>query len=218
MLDKLIATGFLRMAPDGTGAPGIDQNVARNDVVANTIKIVTTSLLGLTVGCAQCHNHRYDPIPQTDYYRIRALFEPALNWKAWQPPAGRRVSLYTDANRAAAAHIDAEAEKLVAARAAKQTKYISQTLELQLKKVPENVRERLIRIAGSRITKSGELLLVGRRYRSQERNRADVRARLVALLRDAARPVEPRRKTKPPPASKKAKATPSQAATKRKRA
>jgi ribosome-associated protein len=68
--------------------------------------------------------------------------------------------------------------------------------------LPENVRERLVRIAGRRITKSGELLLVGRRYRSQERNRADVRARLVALLRDAARPVEPRRKTKPPPASK----------------
>lgn len=66
----------------------------------------------------------------------------------------------------------------------------------------EKVRERLIRIAGNRITKSGELLLVGRRYRSQERNRADVRARLAALLRDAARPVEQRRKTKPPPASK----------------
>jgi ribosome-associated protein len=68
--------------------------------------------------------------------------------------------------------------------------------------LPENVRERLIRLAGSRMTKSGELLIVGRRYRSQERNRADVRARLAALLRDAARPVEPRRKTKPPRASK----------------
>jgi ribosome-associated protein len=68
--------------------------------------------------------------------------------------------------------------------------------------LPENVRERLIRIAGSRITKAGELLIVGRRYRSQERNRADVRARLAALLRDAAKPVEPRRKTKPPRASK----------------
>jgi ribosome-associated protein len=68
--------------------------------------------------------------------------------------------------------------------------------------LPENVREKLIRLAGSRITKSGELLLVGRRYRSQERNRADVRARLVALLRDAAKPVQHRRKTKPPRASK----------------
>lgn len=68
--------------------------------------------------------------------------------------------------------------------------------------LPENVRERLIQLAGHRLTKSGELLIVGRRYRSQERNRADVRARLAALLRDAAKPIAPRRKTGPPRASK----------------
>ncbi len=43
--DKLIATGFLRMGPDGTGDAAVDQNVARNDCVAETIKIVSTSLL-----------------------------------------------------------------------------------------------------------------------------------------------------------------------------
>jgi hypothetical protein len=57
----LVATGFLRMAADGTATGGIDQDVARNQVVADTLKIVSTSLLGLTVGCAQCHDHRYDP-------------------------------------------------------------------------------------------------------------------------------------------------------------
>ena len=46
-------------------------------MVAETIKIVSTSLLGLTVGCAQCHAHRYDPISQEDYYRFAPLFEPA---------------------------------------------------------------------------------------------------------------------------------------------
>src|SRR5262249_5470480 len=75
--DKLIATGMLRMGPDGTSGGGGDQNLARNDVVADTIKIVSTSILGLTVGCAQCHSHRYDPISHADYHRIRALFEPA---------------------------------------------------------------------------------------------------------------------------------------------
>jgi hypothetical protein len=75
--DLLAATGFLRMAPDGTADGSVDANVARNDVMAETIKIVSSSLLGLTVGCAQCHNHRYDPIPQDDYYRLRAIFEPA---------------------------------------------------------------------------------------------------------------------------------------------
>src|SRR5207244_1454553 len=79
-IERLTATGFLRMAPDGTDSGGVDQAVARNQVVAETIKIVSSALLGLTVGCAQCHNHRYDPIPQTDYYRFRAIFEPAYDW------------------------------------------------------------------------------------------------------------------------------------------
>ncbi len=51
-IEKLVATGFLRMAPDGTGTGGVDQNEARNQVMAETLKIVSTSLMGLTVGCA----------------------------------------------------------------------------------------------------------------------------------------------------------------------
>ena len=81
------------MAPDGTGDGSVDQTAARNDVMAETIKIVSSSLLGLTVGCAQCHNHRYDPIPQVDYYRLRAIFEPAYDVKNWRPPSARLVSL-----------------------------------------------------------------------------------------------------------------------------
>lgn len=68
--------------------------------------------------------------------------------------------------------------------------------------LPESVRARLIRLSGSRLSKSGELILTGRRYRSQEQNRADVRARLVELLRKAATPPRPRRKTRPPLSSK----------------
>src|SRR5436305_1330386 len=105
-LDKLIATGFLRMAPDGTGDRGADPAAARNDVIAETIKIVSTSLLGLTVGCAQCHAHRYDPISQEDYYRFRAVFEPAYDWKDWRSPSARLVSLGTDADRKRAAAVD----------------------------------------------------------------------------------------------------------------
>jgi len=69
--------------------------------------------------------------------------------------------------------------------------------------LPDMVRARLIRLAGRRLSKSGELILTARRHRSQERNREDVRVRLVALLREAATPPRPRRKTKPPSASKK---------------
>ena len=99
-IDKLTATGFLRMAPDGTGdAQRRDQKVARNAVVAETIKVVSSSLLGLTVGCAQCHDHRYDPIPQADYYRLRAIFEPALDHEKLAR-ARRAARLAADRRRA----------------------------------------------------------------------------------------------------------------------
>ncbi|HVX63307.1 MAG TPA: PSD1 and planctomycete cytochrome C domain-containing protein, partial [Pirellulales bacterium] len=140
-IEKLVATGFLRMAPDGTGTGGVDQNEARNQVMAETLKIVSTSLMGLTVGCAQCHNHRYDPIPQSDYYRLRAIFEPAYDWKQWRAPQARLVSLYTDADRQQAAAIEAEAAKVDAERLEKQKEYIAQTYEKELAKLPEEIRD-----------------------------------------------------------------------------
>ncbi|HRX82152.1 MAG TPA: DUF1553 domain-containing protein, partial [Pirellulaceae bacterium] len=139
--EKLVATGFLRMAPDGTGVGGVDQNLARNDVMAKTIEIVSTSLLGLTVGCAQCHNHRYDPISHEDYHAIRAIFEPSLDWKNWLAPAKRRVSLYTDADRAKSAEIEAEALKILEARTKKQDEYIEATFQRELAKLEASLRE-----------------------------------------------------------------------------
>ena len=78
-LDALIATGFLRMAADGTGAPGADQKLARDAVLTDTVKITASAFLRLTVGCAQCHNHRYDPVPQTDFFRLRGSTSLAYN-------------------------------------------------------------------------------------------------------------------------------------------
>src|SRR5213595_3378554 len=105
------------MGPDRTADPGVDQDSARNDVIAETIKIVSSSLLGLTVGCAQCHSHRYDPISHEDYYRFRALFEPAYDTKHWRAPTARLISLWTDAERRRAAEVDVEVKQIVEERA-----------------------------------------------------------------------------------------------------
>jgi mono/diheme cytochrome c family protein len=140
-IDKLVATGFLRMAPDGTGSGGVDQAMARNQVVADTIRIVSTSLLGLTIGCAQCHDHKYEPIPQTDFYRLRAILEPAFDPRNWRPPQARRVSLYTEADRKKAQEIEIEAAKIDAEHNRKRDEYIARTFEAELKKLPEKVRE-----------------------------------------------------------------------------
>jgi mono/diheme cytochrome c family protein len=139
--DDLIATAFLRMAPDGTGDPVDDVNLARNQVIAEEIKVVSSSLLGLTVGCAQCHDHRYDPIPQTDYYRLRAIFEPAYDWQQWRPPAQRLYSLYTPEERAKADEIEKQAKLIDAEATAMNKKFLDEIFEKKILTLPEADRE-----------------------------------------------------------------------------
>ncbi len=140
-IEKLVATGFLRMAVDGTGSGATDQEAARNQVIADTLKIVSSAFLGMTVGCAQCHDHRHDPILQTDYYRMRAVFEPALDWKEWRVPAQRQISLYRETDRAKAAEIETEAAVVAAARAKKQSESIAAALEKELEKFEPPLRD-----------------------------------------------------------------------------
>lgn len=68
--------------------------------------------------------------------------------------------------------------------------------------LPDPVRLRLIALSGSRLTKDGVLIIVGRQYRDQNRNRIDVRERLAELIREAAIIPKKRRPTKPTRASK----------------
>ena len=67
--------------------------------------------------------------------------------------------------------------------------------------LPDAVRERLIRLAGNRVTKDGVLVIDARRYRTQERNRKDARERLAALVKRAAARPRRRKATKPTRAS-----------------
>ena len=141
-IELLSATGYLRMAADGTGS-GEDNPTGRNQMIGDTLKIVSTSLLGLSVGCAQCHDHRYDPIPQTDYYALRAIFAPAMDWQNWRVPAQRMVSLYTEVDRQKAAAAGAEAGAIGTQRAAKEKEYMLQALEKELQKYAEPLRASL---------------------------------------------------------------------------
>ncbi len=134
--DRLTATGFLRTAPDGTGEGGVDQNVARNDVIAETIKIVSSSLLGMTVGCAQCHDHRYDPISQKDYYRFRAIFEPALDWKQWQAKGARQINMWSAAEIEAANKVDAELRDIEKQRLEELDGIVNGVFEKEVEKLP----------------------------------------------------------------------------------
>ncbi|MEI7805607.1 MAG: alternative ribosome rescue aminoacyl-tRNA hydrolase ArfB [Hyphomicrobiales bacterium] len=69
--------------------------------------------------------------------------------------------------------------------------------------LPNEVAVRLMKLAGQRLTKDGVIVILAQRHRTQERNRADARERLVELIREASVRPTPRRATKPTKASKK---------------
>jgi ribosome-associated protein len=72
--------------------------------------------------------------------------------------------------------------------------------------LPDDVRARLVARAGKRITRDGVLIITARRFRTQERNRADAVERLIELIRTAATPPRKRRKTRPTHASRQRRA------------
>ncbi|MFN0084751.1 MAG: DUF1553 domain-containing protein [Blastocatellia bacterium] len=71
--EALIATGFCRNGPTVDNA---NNEETRMDELDDMVSTTSTVFLGLTVGCARCHDHKYDPIPQRDYYRMQAVFFP----------------------------------------------------------------------------------------------------------------------------------------------
>ncbi|MDX2042735.1 MAG: DUF1549 domain-containing protein [Acidobacteriota bacterium] len=71
--EDLIATGFVRSGPTVDNA---NNDQTRSDELDDMVSTTSTVFLGLTVGCARCHDHKYDPIPQKDYYRMQAVFFP----------------------------------------------------------------------------------------------------------------------------------------------
>jgi hypothetical protein len=68
-----IALGFLRLGPRTPNVSSVESRQITLDEMTATVSSV---FLGLTVKCAQCHDHKYDPIPQKDYYRLQAFFAP----------------------------------------------------------------------------------------------------------------------------------------------
>jgi hypothetical protein len=86
LYDNLVATGFLRMAPDATWANITGFVPDRLEVIADEIDILGSAVLGLSLKCARCHSHKFDPIPQRDYYRLADVFKGAYDEYDWLKP------------------------------------------------------------------------------------------------------------------------------------
>ena len=91
--ESLIATGFLRMGPweqTGMSVAAVTRQLFLDDITHHTV----TAFLGLTMGCAKCHDHKFDHLPTRDYYRLQAVFastefaKAPLPFQPWENHAG----------------------------------------------------------------------------------------------------------------------------------
>jgi hypothetical protein len=74
-----IATGFLRAGPQHVVGGNQDEELNRQELLTEMTGVTGAALMGLTMNCARCHNHKFDPILQADYYRLQAIFAPAID-------------------------------------------------------------------------------------------------------------------------------------------
>jgi hypothetical protein len=86
-VEQRVATGFLRCVLTNREG-GVDRAEARFEQLVNRTNTVSTVWLAMTAGCAQCHNHKYDPISQKDYYALMAFFEKAEDAEIDAPVGG----------------------------------------------------------------------------------------------------------------------------------
>ena len=72
--EMLVAAGFHRLGPLRKNAGNQDAAYNRNEILVEMTNAIGSAMLGMTLGCARCHDHKFDPIRQKDYYRTQAFF------------------------------------------------------------------------------------------------------------------------------------------------
>jgi mono/diheme cytochrome c family protein len=136
----LTATGFLRNVLDATNEDISNLPFDRYEALFKLMERVSSSTLGMTLACARCHSHKFDPIPHTDYYRFLSVFTPAYNPSAWLPPKERHLF---NVSRSVKAQIDQRKSDLNAAQNKLKSirdGYRSQLFDEKLAALPEPVR------------------------------------------------------------------------------
>lgn len=159
-LERLTATGFLRLAPDRTRTENSLEQ--RNNATAEALKTISSSMLGITVGCAQCHDHKYDPIGIEDYYRFRAVFDPLFPLDKWRQPGSQLVDFTAQEVLDEEAKIEARAKEIEDDITQRRNAHGKKIQEMKLADVPESdrdaTREAVLTEPGQRTEKQNELL------------------------------------------------------------
>lgn len=156
--DALIATGFLRLGPQDNAAPLFNEQArARAELMADLVETTGSAMLGLTLSCCRCHDHKYDPLSQADHFRLRAFFEAVqyaddlpLDLAADQA-AIREHNARLDQQTAAlqqqqAELLDRVKQRLRAERMAKLTPDERSLLKRKLDDQPPDVKSRIVEL------------------------------------------------------------------------
>ncbi len=102
MTEALTATHFFRNPPDGSGESDgnpLEVKVDKYAVLEGNVQLIGHAFLGLTLQCARCHDHKFEPVTQAEYYGLQAVLRPALDPDRWLKPNERVVAVGTRAER-----------------------------------------------------------------------------------------------------------------------
>jgi hypothetical protein len=152
--EALTATGFLRTAVDATRDDFNEHQFTEYQyrMLNDTQTILVSSTLGLTLQCARCHDHKYEPFSQRDYYRMQALLAGAIRPKGKLLPTNRRqIVAATAAEQKRAREVNDQVTAAVQAldqkETALRTEFRLRALDSKLAGVPEADRAALAQAA-----------------------------------------------------------------------
>ena len=151
LIERLAATGFMRTAPDPTWEIEFAFLDERMNVIADEVHILGSGILGLTVGCARCHDHKFDPITHRDYYSLGAILQAAYDPYDWVQPKKRVLNIGLPSEKKEVdefnAPLKAKIKQLEESLETEAAPYKARLLEERLGRLPEAVREDLRRLS-----------------------------------------------------------------------
>lgn len=151
MVGPLVATHFLRNSQDGTGeSDGNAEEVTidRYTVLEGTEQIIMNCFMGITIQCARCHDHKFEPVSQKEYYGLQAILRPAYDPDKWVKPQERQVTVGTrtdrEAHRGAVESVEKRVKGLKDELAAAGKSLRRKSIEERLKDVEQTERDSIL--------------------------------------------------------------------------
>jgi mono/diheme cytochrome c family protein len=128
--EAMIATGFLRLGPESGGGER-----GRQDGLDDLVMTTSLAFMGMTVACARCHDHKFDPIPQRDYYQIQAVFASTRGVNHPLVP-----SHVVEAHRTETARVEQRLKPLTESKKQLEAPFLQQLVDREIAQLPEYLR------------------------------------------------------------------------------